>query len=301
MIEKKEKKDLCGIVLLDKAEGITSNKALQRVKGFFNAKKAGHTGTLDPMATGLLPICFGRATKIAQYLLNEDKAYQATLQLGIKTDTGDKEGNIISEQSFDDLPSPTKITKKACETVCEKFLGIQAQVPPMHSALKVEGKRLYELARSGQTIERKARQITIYMLQVLQYDAEKHQLMIEVKCSKGTYIRTLAENIAESLGTVAHLIALRRIQVGALSIEKSVVESDLTTLNILPVSKAFQNFECAQITQDALIDFQKTGNLDLEDLELSGKNGFFCLYLEEVFVGILNVSKGKILTRLLFY
>ncbi|MEN9596898.1 MAG: hypothetical protein RL236_1332, partial [Pseudomonadota bacterium] len=181
-----------GIIFLDKRLGISSNKALQEVRRLFNANKAGHTGSLDPLATGLLPLCFGEATKVSPLMLDDDKRYQVTVKLGVMTDTGDAEGQIIETK-----PVP-RLSLAEIQACLVKFTGAQAQVPPMYSALKHNGKKLYELAREGITIEREPRNITIYEINLLEFTPET--LTLDVSCSKGTYIRSLAEDIGHDLG-----------------------------------------------------------------------------------------------------
>lgn len=194
-----------GILLLDKPANITSNGALQRVKRLFNAKKAGHTGSLDPIATGMLPLCFGEGTKFSQFLLESDKTYAVTAKLGIQTNTGDSEGDIIATQPVVD------VTKERIESVMSRFVGEIDQVPPMFSAIKYQGKPLYELARKGIEVERKSRRINIFSLKLEKYENE--EFSFQVHCSKGTYVRTLVEDIARELGCGAHVIALRRTSV----------------------------------------------------------------------------------------
>ena len=184
--------DIHGVVLLDKPAGRSSNQALQDVKRLFLARKAGHTGNLDPFATGMLPLCFGEATKTAGFMLDSDKAYLATAHLGVATSTGDIEGEVVLEKPVPDLDLP------AVQGVLDRFVGEIEQVPPMYSALKHEGRPLYELAREGRVVERKARKVTIYTLEVESW--EPPLLTFSVKCSKGTYIRTLAEDIATEMG-----------------------------------------------------------------------------------------------------
>lgn len=196
---------LDGIVLIDKPLGLSSNAALQKAKRIFNARKAGHTGSLDPLATGVLPICFGEATKISGFLLDSDKRYTTTIQLGYTRTTGDMEGEIVETR-----PVP-ELTTESIEKVLSDFRGHVEQIPPMHSALKHEGTPLYKLARQGITIERKVRHIKIFELINLGFTEET--LTLDVHCSKGTYIRTLAQDIGEALGCGAHLIDLRRTEV----------------------------------------------------------------------------------------
>jgi len=194
--------DIHGIVLLDKPAGVSSNRALQKVRGMFQARKAGHTGSLDPFATGMLPICLGEASKTAAYMLEAGKRYRATARLGAATTTGDVEGEIIQTCRFPEIGAD------ALQQTLDRFMGEIEQVPPMYSALKHEGKPLYEYARAGIVIERPARRVTIHRLALLDWQAP--DLSFEVHCSKGTYIRTLAEDIAIALGSCAHLVALRR-------------------------------------------------------------------------------------------
>ncbi|WP_026879569.1 tRNA pseudouridine(55) synthase TruB [Ignatzschineria larvae DSM 13226] len=203
---KHKRRHLDGILLLDKPKGMTSNHALQRVKRLFNAEKAGHSGTLDPMATGMLPICFGEATKFAGQLLDKDKQYQFTCKLGEKTATGDEEGEIIEMCS-----PPQNLTQEKLNNVLQQFMGEIEQVPPMVSALHHNGKRLYELAREGIEVERKPRLITISAL-TLDHLGE-YEFTATVTCSKGTYVRVLAEDIAQKLDTAGHLTMLRRLAI----------------------------------------------------------------------------------------
>jgi len=202
-----------GIVILDKPLGISSNAALQQVKSIFQAAKAGHTGSLDPLATGVLPICLGEATKLSAYLLESEKSYIATGRLGQATATGDAEGEITQE-----MPVPT-LSKALIESVLEQFLGEITQIPPMHSAVKHKGKSLYKLARKGIEVERKPRNATIYKLELLEFT--ENSLRIEVHCSSGTYIRTLIEDIGGKLDTCAYLTSLRRISVGHFDLNES--------------------------------------------------------------------------------
>jgi tRNA pseudouridine55 synthase len=199
-------REVHGILLLDKPERITSNHALQLVKRLFNAKKAGHTGSLDPLASGLLPICFGEATKLCAFLLDADKEYTVTCRLGMRTTTGDAEGEVVEQQ-----PVPA-LTRARIEEALSKFRGEISQVPPMYSALKHQGRRLYDLAREGIEVSRKPRQVAIHALTLQSFDADS--MMLTVRCSKGTYIRTLAEDIAQALGICGHVSALRRLALG---------------------------------------------------------------------------------------
>ncbi|GHE20951.1 tRNA pseudouridine(55) synthase TruB [Halomonas urumqiensis] len=196
-----------GVLLLDKPKGASSNHALQRARRLFEAQKAGHTGTLDPMATGLLPVCFGEATKFSAHLLAADKVYRTRVELGVITDSGDAEGTVIERR---DVP---RLTEADIEGVLNRFRGEIEQVPPMVSALRHQGRKLYELAREGKTVERAARRVTVYDARLLAFEPEAFEL--EVRVSKGTYIRTLAEDIGLALGSGAHISALRRLETGS--------------------------------------------------------------------------------------
>ncbi|CAD5366386.1 tRNA pseudouridine synthase [Rubrivivax sp. A210] len=213
---------LHGVLLLDKPLGWTSNDALQKAKGMLRAEKGGHTGTLDPLATGLLPLCFGAATKFSQVSLDADKRYLATLRLGQRTTTGDAEGEVIEEH-------PVAVDRTAIEAACARFLGVIAQIPPMHSALKHQGKALYEYARAGVEIARESRRVSIHRLDIVAWQDET--LVIDVVCSKGTYIRTLAEDIGQALGCGAHLSALRRTACGPLDIAQAVTLEALQAMD----------------------------------------------------------------------
>lgn len=203
-----------GILLLDKPAGLTSNAALQTVKKLYAARKAGHTGSLDPLATGLLPLCFGEATKISGFLLDADKHYSVTCRFGIRTTTGDAEGEVVSERPVDGL------TERRLNDVLADFSGEIEQVPPMYSALKHKGERLYKLAREGVEVEREPRAVTIHAIELISFSAPEAQ--IRVHCSKGTYVRTLVEDIGEQLGCGAHVAALRRTGVGPFGAEGMV-------------------------------------------------------------------------------
>ncbi len=210
-----------GVLLLDKPTGPTSNTALQKARRLLNAAKAGHTGTLDPLATGLLPICFGEATKFAGGLLTAGKRYAATVRLGVRTDTADAEGEVLETR-------PVSVSRKQVEEVLARFRGDILQVPPMHSALKRDGRPLYEYARKGIEFERTPRSVTIYSLDLCSFDGDRFNF--EVDCSKGTYVRTLAQDIGEELGCGGHLSALRRTRIGNLSLDEAITLEALESL-----------------------------------------------------------------------
>ena len=216
------KRAVHGVLLLDKPLGLSSNDALQKAKRLFRAEKAGHTGTLDPLASGLLPLCFGAATKFSQTSLDADKRYTATLTLGQTTTTGDLEGSLVDER-------PVNLTRADIDAACQRFTGPIEQRPPMHSALKHEGRALYEYARLGIEVERATRSVVIHRLDILDWHAAT--LVIDVTCSKGTYIRTLAEEIGEALGCGAHLAALRRTRSGALDVADAITLDELAALD----------------------------------------------------------------------
>jgi tRNA pseudouridine55 synthase len=248
----KKPRDLVdGVLLIDKPVGLSSNDALTKVKRIVNAKKAGHTGTLDPFATGLLPLCFGEATKFSQDLLEADKTYDAVVHLGITTTTGDTEGETVETR-------PVDVTPERIEAALARFRGPIMQIPPMYSALKRDGKALYEYAREGIVLEREARPVTIHRLEMLAYDAP--MLTIRVTCSKGTYVRVLGEDIGAELGCGAHLNALRRIQVGALTVEGMVTLEQLQAhdnpLSLLaPVDALLSSFPRVDLTPELAARF----------------------------------------------
>ncbi|MEY2897113.1 MAG: hypothetical protein RL669_1382 [Pseudomonadota bacterium] len=209
-----------GVLLLDKPAGLSSNHALQRARRLLGAAKAGHGGTLDPMATGLLPLAFGNATKFSADLLEADKTYEATLQLGVVTDTGDAEGVVTARM-------PVQVSGEDLIEACAHFTGQIEQVPPMHSALKRDGRPLYELARAGIEVERAPRRVHIHALELLAFDAASATVRVRVACSKGTYVRVLAQDIGARLGCGAHLVALRRERTGRLDLDQAVTLEQL--------------------------------------------------------------------------
>lgn len=208
-----------GILVLDKPRGLSSNQALQQAKRLFNASKAGHTGSLDPLATGILPLCFGEATKLSQFLLDSDKRYRVLIELGVRTDTGDAEGRIIGRNE------DVNVSSEQVQQALKQFVGTIEQVPPMYSAIKQQGVPLYKLAREGKEVERTSREITIYSIELL--SLKGNDLAIDVHCSKGTYVRTLADDLGELLGCGAHVKELRRLQAGVFN------ESDCVSLEKL--------------------------------------------------------------------
>jgi tRNA pseudouridine55 synthase len=250
---KRRGRPIDGILLLDKPLGVSSNQALQQVKRLYQAAKAGHTGSLDPLATGVLPICFGEATKFSSYLLDADKSYRATCCLGVRTNTGDGEGEVIEQCD------PSHLTQADLDGVLAQFRGEIAQVPPMHSAVKKDGQPLYKLARKGVEVEREAREVTIYTLEQIAWQGA--ELILDVRCSKGTYIRALVEDIGQALGVGAYLTALRRTHVAGLEGEmipfaqletwmgaKAFAEMDEV---LLPVDQALLHFPALRLDADS--------------------------------------------------
>jgi len=283
-------RDVHGIFLLDKPAGMTSNVALQKVKRLFNANKAGHTGSLDPIATGLLPICLGEATKISGYLLEADKGYFVTLKLGEKTNTADIEGEVIETR-----PVP-EIGEQLLCAVLERFTGVIQQVPPMHSALKVNGQPLYKLAHQGLEVERQSRQVTIYQIELLRQAAD--EIDLHVKCSKGTYIRTLSEDIGEVLGCGAHVAVLRRTQVSGHNLDETVTLECLAAIlendgfagidaRLLPMDSALAQWPGVSLT-DEMVFYVKRGQAVL--VPKAPATGLVKLYgSKEGFLGIGHI------------
>lgn len=279
MQTKRIKRAVSGVLLLDKPYGFSSNQALQKVKWLYQAQKAGHTGTLDPLATGVLPICLGEATKFAQHLTDENKTYVATVKFGVTTTTGDKEGDVVSEVAC-------QLSRAEIERVLPQFLGSITQVPPMYSALKVNGKPLYEYARNGIELERAPRQVSIHALRVLA--CAENSAEIEVCCSKGTYIRTLGEDIGKALNVGAHLTALRRTATATYQIAETVTIEALEQMSIeqrdallLPVDSAIQILPKVELHEDAAYYFKQgnpvwlAGVIPAGDLRIYTASGLF--------------------------
>ncbi len=279
MARRRKGNPIDGIVILDKPQGLTSNAALQRVKRILNAAKAGHTGALDPLATGVLPLCFGEATKFSQYLLDADKEYVTVAKLGEKTSTADAEGEIVASSSV-----PESLDKFLIEAYLRQFRGELDQIPSMYSALKHQGTPLYKLARQGKTVERKPRKVTIFELEML--DWQSPWLTLRVKCSKGTYIRNLVEDIGDAIGCYAHVTLLRRTRSGPYKIEDAInlaqqQDSDegqnlaetesvnlLLETSLLPVDTAVSGFPqifLNQVQSDSLIHGQTVKMSPLEN------------------------------------
>lgn len=285
---KPSKRAVNGVLLLDKPAGISSNTALQKARRLYRAQKAGHTGVLDPLATGLLPVCFGEATKFAQYLLDADKAYTATLKFGEASSTGDAEGEIIATARSD-------VALEELQTACAALTGSIRQVPPMFSALKHEGRPLYEYARKGIVIERKPRDIVIHAVDILDF-APPHA-SINVRCSKGTYIRTLSEDIAKHIGTFAHLTALRRTETAGFAITQSHTLEALETLDeterdgiLLPCDVLVAHLPEIELNDQA-VAMLKCGQRPRFDLDLPDNAPFRIYTHRREFVGLAEYQK----------
>ena len=275
-----------GIILLDKAKGESSNHALQRIKRLFHAKKAGHTGSLDPLATGVLPLCLGEATKISQFLLDSDKRYLAKVKLGERTDSGDSEGVVIDVQRRID------VDYDALVQTLTKFEGEIKQLPPMYSALKHRGVPLYKLARKGISIKRKVRPVTIHKIGLMNFDNNIAE--IDVTCSKGTYIRTLADDLGQELGCGAHVIELRRLQAGVFSIDQCRDSNELETIKesfglsgldkaIVPMERAVEKLPEVVLASETARDIRNGQAVSFHELP---KSGLVRLYEKENFIGI---------------
>ena len=279
-----QRRHLSGVFLLNKPLGISSNAALQRVRWLYRAEKGGHTGALDPLASGLLPICLGEATKFSHYLLDSTKRYQTTIHLGHSTTTGDVEGDVLLEQAVPEL------TQAKIEQVLATFVGDIQQVPPMYSALKKEGRPLYELARKGIEIEREARPITIEALELLSFT--ENSLTLDVTCSKGTYIRVLGEDIAKALNTFGHLTYLHRIKTGQFDLIPSYTIEYLESLTeferdalLLPVFAPVDYFTQVQVPEGRAEYFSRGMESNIEhaaENEVLVFDGEKCLGLAEI-------------------
>ncbi|MGA7179774.1 MAG: tRNA pseudouridine(55) synthase TruB [Thiobacillaceae bacterium] len=289
------RQNIDGVLLLNKPVGLTSNAALQRVKRLFDANKAGHTGTLDPFASGLLPICFGEATKFSGYALHGDKVYRAVLKLGVTTTTGDIEGQILETH-------PVELTLESVINLLPRFTGTILQTPPMYSALKHRGRPLYEYARAGIEIERKPREVTIHGLKL--ESLESPQLKINVHCSGGTYIRALAEDIGREFGCGAHLVALERTASSEFSIDQSV---SLETLEQIDTEARMKHL----LPPDALVAHLPRIDVDsaAAQMLMHGKRidkpagckatGVARVYTSQVFVGMVNAAEDLVAARLM--
>ena len=279
-----------GVIIVNKSKGYTSHDIVAKVKKI-TGEKVGHTGTLDPLATGVLPILIGKGTLCSKYLMNHDKTYKVLLKLGIKKSTGDEEGEIIQEETVDE----EILDERNVKIVLNSFLGEQMQIPPIYSAIKVKGKKLYEYARKGQKVEIEPRKITIYAIKLLKINKVSSEIQFEVSCSKGTYIRSLCEDIAQKIGTVGYMKELQRTRVGIFTIEQSVLAEDLTKETIekymITIEKLFKDLENIELNEKKLQLFLNGVKLrfDLEE-------GIYKIYSNQQFIGI-GVLKNNLLKR----
>ncbi len=277
-----------GIIIINKPKNCTSHDIVNRVKKI-TGQKVGHTGTLDPMATGVLPLLIGKGTLCSKYLIEHDKRYQVELTLGAKTDTADAEGNIIEEQ----LLKENVFRKEKIEEVLKTFLGKQEQIPPMYSAIKVKGKKLYEYARKGQTVEIKPRNIEIFEIQLLKIKQEQKQIEFQVHCSKGTYIRSLCEDIANKLGTIGYMSELNRTRVGKFLIDQAVTIEQIeeNTISYITIEDLFKEKEAIQIEEKRLVPFLNGVKLTMKRLD-----DVYRIYSNNQFIGI-GVVENELLKR----
>ena len=291
-------RNISGILLLDKPVGMTSNAALQRVKRLFNANKAGHTGNLDPMASGLLPICLGEATKVSGFLLDSDKHYTGTCKLGERTDSGDADGKVVETRPVESYREAQILE------IFTQFTGEISQIPPMHSAIKVNGQPLYKLAHQGIEIERKPRQVEIFSLELLRQAED--ELDIDVHCSKGTYIRTLVQDIGEELGCGAHLNALRRTGAGPFDLENGITLAELEQLaeegfealdaRLLPMEYALADWPQVKLTPDST-HYLRQGQA--VQVPKAPTGGWVCLFADDDrFLGVGQIlGDGRVAPR----
>ena len=277
-----------GLLIINKPKGYTSHDVVNVLRKKLNTKKIGHTGTLDPNATGVLPILVGTATKISKYLIEHEKTYIATLELGKKTDTGDAEGKVIEEDT-----NIKDISKEEIESVLKTFIGKQKQIPPMYSAIKVDGKKLYEYAREGKKVELNPREIEILDIDLIKYN--KNEIQFIVRCSKGTYIRTLCEDIAEKLETIGYMKELQRKSVNQFNIEESILLEELENINvqekIISIEKVFEDNPTIDLNNRKLELFFNGVQLTHEL-----KDGLYRVYNNSNFIG-LGIIKNKLLKR----
>jgi tRNA pseudouridine55 synthase len=289
------KRPLDGVLLFDKPLELSSNVAMQKVRRLFSAEKAGHTGTLDPLASGLLPICFGEATKFTHSLLDADKRYRATIKLGQRTTTGDAEGEIVDTRAV-------SVTEAQALAALDTFTGEIRQLPPMHSAIKHQGKPLYEYIRKGETVERELRTVFIHDLKLERLEGE--ELEFSVLCSKGTYVRTLGEDIGEALGCGGHLIALRRTAIGEFSLDQAYTLNQLEAMDtvqrdacLMPPDSLVQNLPRLELDEVQACRMAQGQKLGLTDNFPPGKRR---LYTAGRFIGLGELADGRLMpSRLL--
>ena len=293
-----------GVLLVDKPQGMTSNQVLGRIKRLFGIKKAGHTGTLDPMATGLLVVCLGHATRIAAHLVDADKAYRARLHLGKTTDTEDAEGNLVQQRPVPSL-SPSGV-----EAVLAEFVGELEQVPPMYSALKHQGRRLYAMAREGQVVERPPRSVRIDHLGLVAWhldDATAPGFEVAVRCSKGTYIRSLVRDIGERLGCGAHLCQLTRTQASPFELTAAHRLETLEQMEqterwacLRPINEAVPDWPAVALSPEQLVDFRQGRVVAMKAPQAMGELDWACVFHQGVVVGLAQCVHGQLQPRAVF-
>ena len=273
-----------GILVVNKPSGYTSHDIVSKIRKELNIKKVGHTGTLDPLATGVLPILIGNGTKLSKYLINHDKEYIATIKLGEKTDTGDINGKIVKQKEIEPF------SEKQLLQVLENFKGRQNQIPPMYSAIKINGKKLYEYARNGETLEVQPRKIEIYNIELLNLNSK--EITIKVACSKGTYIRTLCEDISEKLNNIGTMSALQRTKVGEFELENAITLEELQNEKIvknhlITPEKLFLEKPKMELNNNELIQF-----FNGMRLKKTAENGLYRIYTEQKFIGIGELNNN---------
>ena len=295
MARRSKGRPINGVLLLDKQEGLSSNNVLQRAKAIYYAQKAGHTGALDPLATGMLPICFGEATKFSQFLLDTDKTYVVRAKLGVRTTTSDSQGDVVCEK-------PVSVTHAQIDDAIKKFVGETDQYPSMYSALKYEGRPLYKYAREGIEVPRKCRKINVFSLTFDEFDSETNQIQMTAHVSKGTYIRTIVDDLGELLGCGAHVIMLHRSKVGNYPSEQMVTLDQIQEL--LDRGKENESDKREQISADAYIVLDSlllpmdTAVADLKEVNISEENGRFFANGRSIAVkglpdGVVRVTAGS--------
>lgn len=281
-----------GIIIINKGKNYTSNDVVNIVKKITKSK-VGHTGTLDPNATGVLPLLIGNATKVSKYLINHDKEYEVVLQLGIRTETADVEGKVIEQKEV----TAEMLNKDNIEEKLQQFIGKQEQIPPIYSAIKVNGKKLYEYARKGQEVELKPRQIEIYSIQLVGINEKEKQISFKVKCSKGTYIRSLCEDISKKLGTVGYMKELNRLQVGEFYIKDAVTISEMKEKieagnleSIITIEEIFKNNPQIQLEQEQIEPYINGVKINTEKT-----NGVYRIYKPNgTFIGLGIIENSKL-------
>lgn len=274
-----------GIIIINKPKDYTSHDVVAKVKRILNARKVGHTGTLDPNATGVLPLLINDGTKLSKYLIEHDKEYEVTLKLGIKTDTADIEGKVIEEKNVEN------ITIEKIQKVLKEFVGKQEQIPPMYSAIKVNGKKLYDYARNGETVKIEPRKIEIYSIDFINFDNINNEITFKVACSKGTYIRSLCENIANKLNTIGYMKELNRTKVGKFEIEDAITIEELENgqKNIITMQELLKDLPKIQLNENELEKF-----LNGVKIHKNKQDGIYNIYVEDKYLGTGTIKDNTV-------